>query len=278
MTTHAPVSHALFQHMFATSPVIETEEAQCTDLLHSYLPSDIQGLTTHPQPLDLAQVGFSKRCDLSPLEQLYAGILLPWSRPGYHPYDGELEQGVMLMPQARETKVSTVQHVSLLGRQHGSLRIKTESMDDMHSPRPTESEIQQCYTPLGTRIARNRAWTSKKPRRKPVPHRGNPCTDRTTSTEDVSIQGPVTVNNSMCLASVELNHAPEEAMPPALPQKDARRTQVPRSLGLGLGLHNTLSLPPPRPRKSSRRICPVPELDPDSETDSIPSSADEPVL
>ncbi|WFD20582.1 hypothetical protein MCAP1_002829 [Malassezia caprae] len=294
--------NALFQHMFASSPVLDADEAQFANPRPFY-----------DQPWsksDCGLAGLSNPSDLSPLEQLSSGLPSLWPPARSGALDMHMTQGILRMPNTRETKVSTVQHVRSLGRQHGSIRLKTESMADLPTSVPEEFLPERSETPLCTKIARKRPASSKKPRRKPAPQIGDTHpADTTWPSEDACVQSctiqEARVNTNDIPQSVQLGqvvHADPAPSPPARPTKNVRRIHAqvnPADTLWYLSQGMIPTIPPPRPRKSSMRLGPtppstsaplpapaihlpyrqkdLPELDHDSDSDSMSSSIEEPL-
>lgn len=293
--------NALFQHMFATSPVLDTDEAQFMNL-HPYYdqswPKTTKGFA-----------GLSKPNELSPLEQLSSGKPSLWPHARNGGPNVHMTQGILRMPNTRETKVSTVQHVHSLGRQHGSIRLKTESVWDTPTSVSEESPPERSETPLCTKIARKRTMSSRKPRRKPAPHIGESCpADAVRSSDDACVHSCMAEETDVLMDGHphgvllgQVVHNEPAPLPPARPQKDARRIPgqaVPANALWYLSQGMIPIIPPPRPRKSSMRLgqappsthvplpapaihlpyrqTDLPELDHDSDSDSMTSSIGEP--
>ncbi|WFD24255.1 hypothetical protein MEQU1_002952 [Malassezia equina] len=287
--------------MFASSPLLDSDDAPrmdtCTD--------------SSWKKADFVSPGVSKRNDLSPLEQLCSGMPSVWPQRPSGPLDVHMGSGILRMPNVRATKVSMVQHVRTLGRQHGSIRLKTESVYNSDQVSKEYVLPERSETPLCTKIARKRPSLHKKPRRKPAPPIGDPCPPESVQPAEnapaidylpqvapVRTDGPTQL---ACLGQV----APIEpvSVPPPRPQKNMERVHGHKAPGHALWYLSQGMIPivpPPRPRKSSMRLAStspwtdtprpapgislpdrhavVPELDPDSDSDSIPSSVEEPVL
>ncbi|SHO79535.1 Hypothetical protein MSYG_3884 [Malassezia sympodialis ATCC 42132] len=294
--------NTLFQHMFASNPILETGEVQYLNLYPSSDPSWSKAGNGSTEVLEPNE--------LSPLEQLCSGIPPLWPHARSKFLDVNLTQGSLRTPNTHETKVSTVQHVCSLGRQHGSIHLKTECVSDTQGDLPETSLPSRSETPLCTKIARKCLSSTKKPRRKPAPHIGDLSTAHAVHiSEDASVPShmaedtPVDLNNhrqGVLLGPVA--RSDPSSLPPARPQKNALRIygqKAPATALWYLSRGMTPVTPPPRPRKSSQRLDPspaptnaplpapaihlpyrqmdLPELDPDSDSESIPSSIGEPV-
>ncbi|KOS13299.1 hypothetical protein Malapachy_0040 [Malassezia pachydermatis] len=199
-----PVADPAFGHMFATSPVLDTGKELLTDHHHDV-----------------------------------------WDRKDRLPEPPIIEQPfhmvhILRMAQTKATKMSSVKPIQQLGRQHGSIRIKAESMpvneQEAEVLETSSSVAESTEVPLCTKIARTRSMKSTPPRRKPAP-----------KLDEDMLEGQ----------HATLSLAPEQKtapVPPQLPKKSQERSLT-KAIQPFPYLQNGLIpiVPPPRPSKNPLR-------------------------
>lgn len=242
-----PVADPAFGHMFATSPVLDTGKELLTD--HHHDVWDRKDRLPEPpiieQPFHMGMLGTNKHtlfASLSPLDQVSNDVHYqrvedmhtgkwPRSRKAVH---------ILRMAQTKATKMSSVKPIQQLGRQHGSIRIKAESMpvneQEAEVLETSSSVAESTEVPLCTKIARTRSMKSAPPRRKPAP-----------KLDEDMLEGQ----------HATLSLAPEQKtapVPPQLPKKSQERSLT-KAIQPFPYLQNGLIpiVPPPRPSKNPLR-------------------------
>ena len=174
MDSLAPPAHPLrlyppdmvLGRIFAPSPILGEHGAQFVPLDHGM---SSQGATMHMEPSVLQEKLHS---DLSPVEQMSSGHNAKSSL-----MNGRWSKSLLRVTRLGEIKMSTVKPIHPIGRKHGSIRVKTQSVQAPGEAAVSNEDFSvmpggiplRAETPLCTRIARSASRKSQRPRRKPAP-------------------------------------------------------------------------------------------------------------
>lgn len=174
MDSLAPPAHPMRLHppdmvlsrIFAPSPILGDNGAHFVPFDHGMSKQDA---VMHREPSVLQEKLHS---DLSPLAQVSSGHD---ARPALK--TGKWGKPLFRAARLREIKMSTVKPVHPLGKKHGSIRVKTQSVRVPDEAVTSDNDVPilpgsiplRAETPLCTRIARSASRKSQRPRRKPAP-------------------------------------------------------------------------------------------------------------